>query len=350
MADVTLNRFNSRAALVDSELRAIKAPVGGRIVVRDPACQGLTLRVTGPSNRRPFGAKTWSLECKTQDGRQRRFTLGTYPDLPLARAREAANELRPKAKRGLDPVEERREAQRRARLTRDGTADAGSLKGLLDSFERLKARPSGLRSWKEMRRQIEVGFAPFMDRPPARIARADFRAVLDAAVTRGAPISGKRACRYLGRVMNWAVERELLTVNPAKGLNLDELSRAEQPRQHILGDDEIQALWAATASATPPFGDLAKIYLLTALRRDELADARWTDLEADTLVVLDTKTGQPHRLPAARHGPRHYSAPAAARVVHLHHGYWRHARPEYELASGTRQIACHKRHQRMDMA
>jgi hypothetical protein len=86
--------------------------------------------------------------------------------------------------------------------------------------------------------------------------------VLDAAVARGAPISGKRAARYLRRVLSWAVERELLAANPAAGLDLDELTRPERERQRVLADDELRRLWAASAGAGV-FGDLARLYLLT---------------------------------------------------------------------------------------
>src|SRR3954447_25381594 len=183
MAEVVAKRSNLSAALTDTEIRALAAPAEGRLVLRDPACRGLELRIAAPSSRNPAGARTWSLEVKVA-GRQRRFTIGSYPEIGLGEARKRAGRLRAEAVEGRDLVEEKREARRGAALRRGGAGDAGTLRGLLDAFERLAARPRTLRSWPGMRRMIEGNFGPLLDKAPADLTRADFRAVLDAAVAR----------------------------------------------------------------------------------------------------------------------------------------------------------------------
>src|SRR4051794_13581570 len=223
------------------------------------------------------GAHTWSLEVKVA-GRQRRFTIGSYPDVGLGEARKRAGRLRAEVLEGRDPVEERREARRLTRMRRAGSADAATVRTLLDTFERLAARPRRRRSWPGMRRMIEGNFGPLLDKAPADLTRADFRAVLDAAVARDAPIAGKRAARYLRRVLSWEVQRELLAANPAAGLDLDELTRPERPRERVLSDEELRKLWAAARKASV-FGDLARFYLLTGLRQQEAAALRWADLD-----------------------------------------------------------------------
>lgn len=144
---------------------------------------------------------------------------------------------------------------------------------------------------------IEANFAACLDKTPSALTRADLRGVLDAALARQAPISGKRAVRYLSRVYNWAIERDLLTENPARGLDLDELTREERVRQRVLNDDELRSTWQAAIEAGTPFGDLARLYLLTGLRREEAAAMRWSDLDGATLVLEQTKSDEPHRLP-----------------------------------------------------
>lgn len=56
-------------------------------------------------------------------------------------------------------------------------------------------------------------------------------------------------------------------------------------------------MWWAAAEAGAPFGDLARFYLLTGLRRDEAAAIRWADLDDGTLILSATKNDEPHRLP-----------------------------------------------------
>jgi integrase len=97
-------------------------------------------------------------------------------------------------------------------------------------------------------------------------------------------------------VLSWAVERELVTTNPAAGLNLDELTKPEKPRERVLKDEELRKLWT-TAATAGVFGDLTRFYILTGLRKQEAAGLRWADLDGSVALIGGTKTGQPHRLP-----------------------------------------------------
>jgi len=164
---------------------AIKPPAEGRLVVRDPTCRGLTLRVTSTDVR------TWSLEIKVH-GRQRRFSVGNAKALGIGEARKRASVLRLKViEEGHDPVASRREKRRDATAKHSGAAAISDVHSLLDSFERLKAKPNAIRSWPEQRQMIRANFGPLLDKAPTDLTRADFRAVLDAGLTHGAPISGK---------------------------------------------------------------------------------------------------------------------------------------------------------------
>jgi hypothetical protein len=192
--DVTITRTNPAAPLTVAEVNAIKPPTGGRLVVRDPGCRGLTLRVTAR------GVRTWSLEIK-HSGQQRRFTVGDAKTLSLGEARRKAARLRERVEAGHDPIAERRqsalqalEVRREAKLRKGLGGDGETVRGLLDLFERLKAKAKDapLRSWPDMRQMIEFNFADHLERHPAELTDADLRAVLDAAVARGSPIAGKR--------------------------------------------------------------------------------------------------------------------------------------------------------------
>ncbi len=68
-----------------------------RIEYFDAEVPGLTLRITSD------GVKTWSLPYR-HHGRKRRFTLGRFPDLGLAKARLRALEERGRIASGADPA------------------------------------------------------------------------------------------------------------------------------------------------------------------------------------------------------------------------------------------------------
>src|SRR4051812_38426925 len=95
-------------------VRAIDAlkPAGRRLEYFDAHTPGLALRLTEQ------GRRTWVLLYRNKDRRLRRLTLGTYPDLSLAKARKQAQSARGKIADGQDPATEKRDAVRAA--TRKG--------------------------------------------------------------------------------------------------------------------------------------------------------------------------------------------------------------------------------------
>ena len=77
----------------------------------DTEVPGFGLRI-GHGGRRTF------IVMLRVAGRQRRFTLGTYPEMSLKEAREAATTARADARKGIDPREREQERQRQAERQR----------------------------------------------------------------------------------------------------------------------------------------------------------------------------------------------------------------------------------------
>lgn len=222
MAETVAKRANPLAPLTDPEIRALAPPAEGRLALRDPACRGLELRRAAPSSRNPAGTRTWSLEVKVA-GRQRRFTIGRYPEVGLAEARRRAGRLRADALDGRDPVEEGREARRAARLRRAGAADTTTVRVLLDSFERLAARPRGLRSWPAMRGMVEANFGALLDKAPDDGVRSAITRLAVEAPMSDAEPDERYAGAVLARVQELAATRRttelkqrLQRVNPVE--------------------------------------------------------------------------------------------------------------------------------------
>ncbi len=89
-------------------LEAAKPPKSGRVESWDEDVRGLGLRVSAS------GRKTWVLMYRVRgDKRLRRATLGTYPTLTLADARDQARADLRAATKGRDPASERK-AERQA--------------------------------------------------------------------------------------------------------------------------------------------------------------------------------------------------------------------------------------------
>ncbi len=95
---------------------------GDRLELRDEDEPGLLFRVT------KSGARTWSIRYVNNAGEHRRKTIGPFPSIGLAKARELARKIKGEVASKVDIVGVERkvkaEAQRKHMNRLDGLADA----------------------------------------------------------------------------------------------------------------------------------------------------------------------------------------------------------------------------------
>jgi integrase len=254
---------------------------------------GFALRVSG------HGAKTFALRYRV-NGRMRRLTLGRHPVASLGEAREAAREALRLVERGVDPASARLE-ERRERERNSVTAVAA------DYVERHLKRNT--KRWRDAGQMLARDVLPHWgERPIQGITRRDVLDLVDGVLDRGSPVSANRVLSLVKRFLFWAVERGIVDASPAAGVKPP---HRERPRDRTLDEDELRALWRAWDRMVYPFGDLAKLLLLTAQRRGEVAAMRWDQLDLDKalwrLPAASTKARREHLLPLP---------PAAVAILH----------------------------------
>ena len=88
--------------ITDRFVKGLEPPTNGNKVSYDTELKGFGVRVTAA------GAKAFVLNYRT-GGRERRITIGRYPDWSVAAAREAARRLKRDVDLGRDPMGERYE-------------------------------------------------------------------------------------------------------------------------------------------------------------------------------------------------------------------------------------------------
>jgi integrase len=122
----------------------------------------------------------------------------------------------------------------------------------------------------------------------------------DAIMDRS-PVSANRVLSLIRRLYNWGMERGIVEANPAARIKRP---HREHPRDRILSEDELRALWCAWDTMGYPFGTIQQLLLLTAQRRGEVAAMRWDQLDLERgiwrLASADTKIGREHVLPLSR--------------------------------------------------
>lgn len=274
--------------LTDRRIAGLK-PAKARVEWFDKALPGFAVRV-GPS-----GTKSFILLYRRADRKLRRLTLGTYPDMKLADARDAARDALQDSSVGGDPARTKQDDKVR-------TFDALSTLYLEKHAKRKK------RSWRDDARMIRQELDVWTGRPVAGIRRADVRELLDGIVDRGAPVLANRVLALVRKMLNFALDQEWIDANPAAKMARP---ATEQARARVLSDDELRAVleylddpapealeaterrqWTLTKAAL-------RLRLITAQRGGEVLAMRWTDVGGDwwTIPAAVAKNKLAHRVP-----------------------------------------------------
>lgn len=182
------------------------------------------------------GVYSWCVRYCPKGGSQKRATIGQYrtspttpPLMSLADARSRAKDIATAAARGFDLLEQEGEA-RRVELRRADIIE------LLDDLQHKKG----------------LG---------AQVNR--IHAALKAA-------------------LNFAVEREYLDANPAAAVKKQ--FKGGVPRERVLTDDELKAIWQAADALKEPSRGLVKMMILTGQRRDEVRCLPWAELDMEACL------------------------------------------------------------------
>ena len=284
-----------RQALTDLYLKVVQPPEAGRVEIADLRCTGLAFRVT--SN----GARSWSFRFRDpRSGNPVRATLGSYPDIGLADAREAADALRRQVARGINPVEAERLEREEAKSK---TFQALAERYLVEHSRRRK-RP---RSIEDDERNLRLHILPQWGlRPFDSIARRDVIALTEGLVTAGKPVQANRVQALISSIFSFAIDADLVAANPASRLRK---RGVETKRTRVLSDDEIRLFWARAVlrPVSRAVGQALRLALLTGMRAGEVAGLARAEIEflddseraAVTLPAERVKNGRAHHVPLA---------------------------------------------------
>ena len=276
-----------KVKLTDRKLQSFK-PKAKQYYVSDVDTPGLCVRVcaTGP--------KTFCLLARFPGSPfLKRRRLGEYPSLSLADARDKARDWKRLLGQGQDPTREE-EKRRRAELRKQSHL----FEAAEEYFADIKRR--GLRRAREVESEMRREFKLWIRRPVADIDRADVLALVEAVAKRS-PWQAHHMLSYASRFFNWAIERGIygLKSSPCERIRPSRLIGRKEPRQRVLDDDEIQALW--TACTDYPFGSFVRMLLLTGQRRTEVAGMRWSEIDLHrkvwTIPAARMKAGAAHVVP-----------------------------------------------------
>ena len=267
--------------LTDGIVKALVSPKAGSRITYDDTVKGFGARVTAA------GARSFVLNYRTKLGRERRYTIGNFPDWKTAAARKEASELKKQIDRGGDPL---------------GDVHAGrnapTIAALCDRFVAdylPRKKPSTRKSYEQL---IEAEIRPAFG--SLKVAEVTFTDVdrLHRTISKRALYRSNRCIALLSRMFSMSIRWHMRTDNPCKGIERNQ----EHKRRRYLSAEELGRLTMALASAKDQqAADIVRMLLLTGARRGEVLAAKWDniDLVAGTWSkpAATTKQKTEHQVP-----------------------------------------------------
>lgn len=276
--------------LSDTKIRSAKAAAAQYRLVDE---RGLHLLV------RPNGSKLWQFRYRFQ-GKEKTASLGQYPDVGLADARERREAARKVLAQGADPVQVRRDIA------------AATLAASKITFETVArewwAHWSATRSDSHvqyvMRRLEQNVFPAIGARPVSAIEPPELVAMVKTVAERGALDIAKRCLQMCGQVFRYAIAHGKATRNPAVDVKPSDIlpSRDKENYARIDARELPTLLRKIEAYQGKPTTRLAmQLMALTFVRTGELIGARWDEFDIDAarwdIPAHRMKMRTPHVVP-----------------------------------------------------
>ena len=246
----------------------------------------------------PAGGKWWRLKYRF-DGKEKRLSLGVYPDVPLKAARDKRDEARKLLALGTDPSDNRK-AIKSGRMERA----ANSFEVLArEWFTKYSENWAATHSDRIIRRFARDVFPWIGERPIAEITAPEILATVRKIEARGALETAHRALSTCGQVFRYAVatgraQRDPTgdlrgALPPFKGNHFAAITDPKRVGQLLREIDGYQGTFAVNCAL--------RIAPMVFVRPGELRFAQWADVALDKAEwrYTATKTDTPHIVPLA---------------------------------------------------
>ncbi|KGD46456.1 integrase [Burkholderia ubonensis] len=246
----------------------------------------------------PSGGKWWRLKYRF-GGKEKRYSLGVYPEVPLAAARKRRDEAREKLAAGIDPGEAKK-AEKRASLFAAAHSFEIVARGWMD--ER-KTTVEPAQHDKTLARMENDVFPWLGKRPIAEIDAPEILVVLKRVDGRGARFTAHRIRSEISRVFRYGIKEGHCKADPARDL-VDAIPPAQTTHfASITEPEKVGEMLRAFDGFTGTFPVLCALRLAPMLfvRPGELRKAEWAqfDLDKGEWRYFVNKTKTDHLVPLA---------------------------------------------------
>jgi integrase len=226
----------------------------------------------------PAGGKWWRLKYRF-GGKEKRLSLGTYPETSLKRARERRDEAREQLAAGIDPSQ-----HRKARNAAKADRAANSFEIVAREWF-AKFGPTWVPSHGEkIIRRLEKDVFPWIGgRPIAEVTAPELLALLRRIESRGAIETAHRAMQNCGQVFRYAMATGRAERDPSADLRGALTPVREKHHASITDPKAIGELLRAIEGYRGSQVTKCALRLapLVFVRPGELRKAEWTEFDLD---------------------------------------------------------------------
>jgi integrase len=270
--------------LTDAIVKRLPAPVRNNRIHYDASQPGFGVRITAKGHR------SFILNYVVRaTGRERRYTIGAFPNWSTVAARNEARRLRRLIDNGSDPlgqIEDERSAPTLSDLI-ERFAD--------EHFPRL--RPSTAKKYRELiGKHVRPYFSPHTK--VADVAYADIDRLHRKITAAGHSYAANRVLSLLSKMFTLAVRWEMATANPARNVE----KNLELKRKRYVNNDELSRLIAALSEhPNQQSANIFRVLMMTGARRGEVLSMRWDQIDLATgnwtKLASSTKQKADHIVP-----------------------------------------------------
>jgi integrase len=241
-------------SLTERSIAALKPPEHGQHLHADGLIPGFGVRVS------QGGAKTFVLVLGTE---RQKITIGHYPVVSLAQARNKAKTILAQRQLGLDkPLSPFfKDVEEGYRIVRDKTLGSGTLRKdplFFEAFAGLSRKRIADINPSEVQRMLDA-----VEAPSSRIeCFIRFKGLIRFAVRRG-------------YIETWPMERL-------------EVSKPHFARDRVLNTDELRAILLTArlwSSVGHPFGAIVELLILTGQRRQQIGSLERSHVDFDAGTI-----------------------------------------------------------------
>jgi integrase len=225
------------------------------------------------------GKKLWRFRYQRPDSSSRtNLSLGSYPALTLAAARQMRDQYLSLLVQGIDPQRQQEEASEQRQIELDSVFSV-----VAGNWFQLKSKSVTEDYAKDIWRSLEKDIFPSIGHIPVQVIKArTLVEALDPIKARGALETVRRLVQRINEIMIYAVNTGLIDANPASGVGMA-FEKPKKQNMPTLRPEELPRLMRSLSMSNLSVSTrcLIEWQLLTLVRPSEASGAKWAEIDLD---------------------------------------------------------------------